>query len=139
MVIKSEMAERMCEHLHKMKSRGIQVRYIHLDPAGENHKLAKCAGNSKWAALQPLDFEFMSHDTPQHNSLAELAFPYLAGKACAMMGAARVPEDIKSKVALEAIACATKLDGLAVVDVKGKLATRDVHMFGANPSWSKRL
>ena len=36
-----------------------------------------------------------------------------------MMGAARVPEDIKSKVALEAIACATQLDGLVVVDVKG--------------------
>ena len=47
-----------------------------------------------------------------------MAFPYLAGKARAMMGAARVPEDIKSKVALEAIACATQLDGLVVVDVR---------------------
>ena len=56
-----------------------------------------------------------------------------------MMGATRVPEDIKSKVALEAIACATQLDGLVVVDVKGKMATRDVHMFGANPSWASKL
>ena len=87
----------------------------------------------------PIDFEFTSRDTPQHNSLAELAFPYLAGKARAMMGAARVPEDVKSKVALEAIACATQLDGLVVVDVKGKQATRDMHMFGANPSWSGKL
>jgi hypothetical protein len=97
------------------------------------------AGNSKWAALQPLDFEFTSHETPQHNSLAEIAFLYLAGKACAMMGAARVPENMKSKVALEAIACATNLDELVVVDVKGQLVTLDVHMFGANPSWSNRL
>ena len=56
-----------------------------------------------------------------------------------MMGAAWVPEDVKSKVALEAIACATQLDGLVVVDVKGKLATHDVHMFGVNPSWSSKL
>ena len=105
----------------------------------ENHKLAKRAGNSEWAALQPLDFEFTSCDTPQHNSLAELAFLYLAGKARAMMGAARIPEDIKCKVALEAIACATQLDGLVVVDMKGKSATRDVHVFGVNPSWSNKL
>jgi hypothetical protein len=56
-----------------------------------------------------------------------------------MMGAARVPEGVKCKVALEAIACATQLDGLVVVDVKGKMATRDVHMFGANPLWSSKL
>ena len=56
-----------------------------------------------------------------------------------MMGTARVSEDVKSKIALEAIACATQLDGLVVVDIKGKLATRDAHMFGANPSWSGKL
>ena len=56
-----------------------------------------------------------------------------------MMGPARVPEDIKSKVALEAIVCTTQLDGLVVVDMKGQVVTRDVHMFGANPSWSNRL
>jgi hypothetical protein len=47
--------------------------------------------------LQPSNFEFTSHDTPQHNSLAELAFPYLAGKARAMMGGAMVPDDATSK------------------------------------------
>ena len=97
------------------------------------------AGSSNWAVLQPIDFEFMSRDTPQHNSLAELAFPYLAGKARAMMGGAMVPDDLKSKVALEAISCATQLDGLVVVEVKGKIATRDKHMFGANPAWSRKL
>ena len=56
-----------------------------------------------------------------------------------MMGAARVPEDTKSKVALEAISCATQLDGLVAVEIKGKLATRDMHLFGANTTWSKKL
>jgi hypothetical protein len=26
-----------------------------------------------------------------------------------------------------------------MVNIKGKLAMRDVHMFGANPTWSKKL
>ena len=56
-----------------------------------------------------------------------------------MMGGAMVPEDLKSKVALQAISCATQLDGLVVVEIKGKLATRGMHLFGANPTWSKKL
>jgi hypothetical protein len=104
-----------------------------LDPSGENQKLAKHAGSSDWARLQPIDFEFTSQDTPPHNSLVELGFPYRAGKAHAMMGGAMVPDDLKSKVALEAISCAMQLDGLVVVEIEDKLATRDMHMFGANP------
>ena len=34
-----------------------------------------------------------------------------------------VPDKLKSKVALKAIYCATQLDGIVVVDVKGKAAT----------------
>ena len=84
------------------------MHYIRLDPSGKNQKLAKCVARSDWAILQPLDFEFTSCDTPQHNSLAELAFPYLAGKARAMMGGALVPEELHVKVALESIACTTQ-------------------------------
>ena len=83
--------------------------------------------------LQPIDFEFTSHDMPQHNSLAELAFPYLAEKAHAMIGGAKVPDGVCYKVALEAIACTTLLDGLVMVENGGKSVTYDVHMFGANP------
>ena len=113
------------------------MQYMRLDPAGENQKLAKNAGSSNWAMLQPIDFEFTSRDTPQHNSLAELAFLYLAGKAHAMMGGAMIPDNLKSKVALKAIFCATQLVGLVMVKIKGKLATCDMHMFGANPTWSR--
>ena len=42
-------------------------------------------------------------------------------------------------MALQAISCATQLDGLVVVEIKGKLATHDMHLFGANPTWSKKL
>ena len=92
--------------------------------------------SSNCEILQPLDFKFTSRDTPQHNSLAELAFPYLAGKAHVMMGGALVPDKLHAKVALEKIACATQLDSLTVVTVNGKEAMRDVPMFGANPKWT---
>ena len=49
-----------------------------------------------------------------------------------------VPNDLPSKVALKAIACATQLDCLVVVDVGGKTTTRDMHMFGVNPMWSRK-
>ena len=42
-------------------------------------------------------------------------------------------------MALEAISCGTQLDGLVVVEIKRKMATRDVHMIGANPTWSNKL
>ena len=102
-ITKGEMVEHTCEHLNKLKSRGIPVRYLQLDLAGENLKLSKRAGSSDWAILHPIDFEFTSHDTLQHNSLAEIAFLYLAGKAHAMMGGAMVPDNLHSKVALDAI------------------------------------
>ena len=73
--------------------------------------------------MQPLDFKFTSHDTPQHNSLAESAFPYIAGTVHTMMGGALVPDNMHAKVALEAIACTTQLDGLDLIDVNGKVAT----------------
>ena len=51
-ITKSEMVERTCKHLNKLKSRGISIRYIQLDPAGENLKLSERAGRSNWAILQ---------------------------------------------------------------------------------------
>ena len=81
----------------------------------------------------------MSCDTPQHNSLADLAFLYLARKACAMMGGSMVPNDLQSEVAPATISCATHLDGLFMVEVGGKTTMYDMHMFGANPTWSRKL
>ena len=50
-----------------------------------------------------------------------------------------VPDDLKSKVALEAISCAIQLDGLVVGEIKGKIAMPDAHMFGANQMWAQKL
>ena len=136
---KSGMVENTCELFSQLKARGIAVRYVRLDPGGENIKLEKRAKSADWQRLQPIDFEFTSRDTPQHNNLAELSFPNLAGKARAMMGAAYVPDDSRGKVAIEAIKCACMLDGLAVITLGDKTATRDIHMYGQNPKWAVNL
>jgi len=80
-----------------------------------------------------------TQNIPQHNSLDKLAFPFLAGMARVMMGGAMVPDDVQAKVALNTKSCATQLDGLAMVEVNGKIAMCDMHMFGVNPKWSRNL
>ncbi len=62
-----------------MKTRDMAIKIIILDPAGENHKLEKRAESVDWKPIQLVEFEFTSRDTPQHNNLAELTFPYLPG------------------------------------------------------------
>ena len=86
-----------------------------------------------------MDFEFTSRDTLQHNNLAELSFPYIACKASAMMGAAHVPDDVCGKLAIEAIKCATQLDSLRVITLRGKTATWDFHVFKSNSNWAVNL
>ena len=56
--------------------------------------------------------EFTSTYIPQHNNLAELAFPCLVGQAISMVVAAHVPDKPPGKVILEALKCATMLNGL---------------------------
>jgi hypothetical protein len=43
-VTKSDMVERTCKHLHKLKTWGIPVRYVQLDPAGVNQNLQNSLG-----------------------------------------------------------------------------------------------
>ena len=124
---KKEMPEQMCQWLNSMKARGFKVKVIRLDPAGENVALEKRVETAEWKDLQPIDFEFTSRDTPQHNNLAELSFPYIAGIARAMMSAANIPVGTRGKVAIEAIKCATQLDGLVIVKVEGESQARDMH------------
>ena len=133
------MVEHTCEFLHLMKAKGLPVAKLRLDPGGENLALEKRAKSADWKPLQLLEFEFTSQDTPQHNNLAELAFPYLAGQAQAMMGAAHIPNEAHGKVAIKALKYTTQLDGLKVVIIEAHTATRDVNMFDENPRWSRNL
>ena len=46
-----EIVERTCEWLNKMKTRGIVVEIIRLDPTGKNLKLEKRVASVDWQAL----------------------------------------------------------------------------------------
>ena len=46
-----------------------------------------------------------------------------------MMSAANIPVGTRGKVAIEAIKCATQLDGLVIVKVEGKSQARDMHVY----------
>eukprot|EP00985_Skeletonema_marinoi_P020006 scaffold11691_cov76-Skeletonema_marinoi.AAC.1 len=136
---KNGITEPVCEWMNKMKSRGIEIRRIRVDPGGENIKLQKRTQSADWQTLQPVDFEYTSRDTPQHNSLAEVAFPYLAGLGRAMLDTANVPEEERGRLVTQAIQLAVQLDGLRIIEINGKVATRDEHMYGEKPKWTKHM
>ena len=79
------MVEPTCEFMYIVETMGKAIKIVRLDQVIENYKLEKRYATADWKKLQPIEFEFTSHNTPHHNNLAELAFPYMRGKACAMM------------------------------------------------------
>ncbi|MGH7955289.1 MAG: reverse transcriptase domain-containing protein [Gloeomargaritales cyanobacterium] len=134
---KDGMVEPTCEQLGKWKNAGLKVKYIRLDNAGENKKLAQRTESSDWQL--GITYEFTARDTPQQNHLAELAFAVLYNKGRAMMHKANIPKKIRYKLFREAFGCATDLDGLVVVKIDNKTATRYEHFFGKNPAFATHL
>jgi len=84
-VTKKEMPDQMCKWLNIMKANAKPIPNVRMDPGGKNIALEKLVTVAEWKNLQPIKFEVTSRETPQHNNLAELAFPYIAWIARAMM------------------------------------------------------
>ena len=51
------------------------------------------------------------------------------------MGATHIPTELQGQVTAKALKCATQLDELRVVKLKGKCQTREMHVHGKNPKW----
>ena len=66
--------EHTCEHFHKLKTWGIPVRFVRLDPEGENQKLAKHAGSSDWAMFQQSILD-LRHKTPPNTIACGISVP----------------------------------------------------------------
>jgi hypothetical protein len=86
-----------------------------------------------------ITYEFPAGDTPQQNHLAELGFAHLANYGRALMARANVPLNIRYKVFTKAFKTATLLDGLTVIRIGNKEATRYEHWCGKNPEFSEHL
>ena len=66
----------------RWKQSGHVVDIVHLDNAEENVLLQNQANSATWQL--GIDFDFMVHDTPQQNSLAEVGIFTLANRVQAM-------------------------------------------------------
>jgi hypothetical protein len=64
-----------------------------MDNGGENLKLEKRANSADWKL--GIEFEKTARDTPQQNSLAEVALATIANRARAMMVRANLPRAIR--------------------------------------------
>jgi hypothetical protein len=107
------------------------------DNAGENRSLQKRANSADWKLN--IKFEFTPRDTPQHNHLAERGLASVSNKGRSLLSAANIPMSIRYKVWVKAFQHATNLDGLAVIVIAGKTATRYEHWCGRMPKWVKHL
>jgi hypothetical protein len=130
---KKAFGENTVEWLTQLAKRGAHVKVLRMDPSGENKAFAKRIKQVYCAYLQPITCEITPRDSPQFNSLAETAFPYLAACARAMMGGANVPIECRKMIVIEALETITLLDGLVVVELNGLRDTRDGHCFRCNP------
>jgi hypothetical protein len=83
------MVEPTCQLFYKWKEKGMPVKVVRCDDAGENKALKARCDSSDWKLN--IEFEFTGRDTPQRNHLAELGLASIANKGRALMYRANVP------------------------------------------------
>jgi hypothetical protein len=81
----------------------------------------------------------MARDMPQQNHLAKLGFAHLANYGRSLMARAIVPINSRYKVFTKAFKTATLLDGLEIIKIGNREATRYEHWCGKNPEFSEYL
>ena len=134
---KSEMSKIGEKYLTFLKKKGIEVKKLRCDDAGENKKFEKWVEKSNFN----IDFEFTGANTPQHNGVVERGFATLTGRLRAMMKQAGLSEELKYKLWAECAKTVTDLDGL-LISKKGEKSsfekffkdqqkfTSNLHSFG---------
>lgn len=135
---KNAIVESSCEQFKLWKQHGRAVRINRCDnAAGENKLLEQRANNVAWQL--GISFEFTARNTPQQNSLAEVAFATIANRGRAMMHRANLPLVHRYKLCKEAFKTATFLDGLTVITIDGDFKTRVEHQSGKLPKFAMQL
>ena len=134
---KDGMVEPTCEKLKSWAQAGRKVDVIRMDNGGENLLLERRALSKDWQL--GIQFEKTARDTPQQNSLAEVGLATVANRARALMARANLPRAIRYRLFKDAYKTAALLDGLTVIKIDDKTATRYVHWCGQNPSFAKHL
>jgi hypothetical protein len=97
---KSAFVENAVQWLKQLTKSGAHVEVLRMDPSGENKALTERVKQVDCAHLQPINCELSPRDSPQFNSLAKTAFPYLAACARAMMGGANIPVECRKQMVI---------------------------------------
>jgi len=134
---KNAMVEPTCEQFEKWRQAGHPVKFVRCDNAGENQLLEKRCKSKDWKLN--INFEYTARNTPQQNHLAELGLAIIAKRGRALLHYANVPTNMRYKLFCKAFKTATLLDGLMVITLGGKTATRYIHKFGKNPDFANHL
>ena len=136
---KNEMIEPTCELFHQWQEEDKKkIKYLRMDGAGENKKLAKRLRSVDWK-INP-SIEYTARDTPQQNHLAEIGLTVLINRARAMMHRANLPLNLRYTLASEALKTAALLNGLNIVtNHEGDEAPKDVMWNGKLPAFAKYL
>jgi Integrase core domain. len=134
---KNAIVESSCEQFKLWKQQGRAVKIIRCDNAGENKLLEQRANSVAWQL--GISFEYTARNTPQQNSLAEVAFATIANRGRAMMHRANLPLAHQYKLCKEAFKTATLLDGLTVIILDGVAKTRVEHWSGKLPKFAMHL
>jgi hypothetical protein len=121
----NDMVEPTFELIKMLKNKGIVVKVIRLDNAGESMLLDKRCKSKDWKI--DITFEFSARATPQHNHLMELGLAEINKKGRAILIRADVPFKCRFHLCTEAFTTATDLDGLSVVELNGERATLYEH------------
>ena len=119
--------------MRQMIKKGIDVKKIRCDNAGENKKLEEKIIESELK----IDFEYTPVGTPQHNGVVERAFATLYGRVRAMFNRAGIHDENRKILWAECASGATFLDGILVENSKDKC--RHEKFYGTMPSFSKNL
>ena len=135
---KNQMAEPMCELLDKWRQFGKEVTHIRCDNAGENLQLQQRLNSHDWK-YGTIEFEYTAKATPQQNSVVEKKFDTLYCRGRAMMIAANVSLKMRYILFREAFETAAKLDGLTIIVIGDKTATRYEHWGNEIPRFAKYL
>ena len=105
---KSNLAISGLQFLKKLRNKGIDVKNIRCDNAGENKKLEEKVIDEN----MKINFEYTSAGTPQQNGVAERAFATLYGRVRAMLNRAGFKGAMREKLWAECAMTATFLDGI---------------------------
>jgi hypothetical protein len=88
---KNEMVEPTFELIKRLKDKNMEIKFLHMDNAGENPLLEARCKSKDWQF--GIEFEYTARATHQHNQMAELGFATLGNNGRALTVKANIPKN----------------------------------------------